>query len=98
ALAVYRRFGESFAGRLNGDFALVVWDETARQLVLARDVMGIRPLYCWTSDNTFIAASQIKSLLAHPGVPRAPDEDGLADAVLFGNPNELRLTCFKDVS
>ena len=93
----YRRFGETFATYLNGDFALALWDASKHQLVLARDLIGVRPLDHWTSGTTFIAASEIKAILAHPDVDPRPDDDGLADAVLGGNPNDNRLTCFRDV-
>ena len=93
----YRAFGDPFVTRLNGDFAFALWDDSKQQLVLARDLIGVRPLYYWTSGRTFIAASEIKALLAHPDVDPRPDEEGLADALLGGNPNEVRLTCFRDV-
>jgi asparagine synthase (glutamine-hydrolysing) len=96
-LACYRRFGEGFATCLNGDFAFALWDDTKRQLVLARDLIGVRPLYSWTSDTTCVAASEIKAILAHPDVEARPDDSGLADALLGGNPNDVRLTCFRGV-
>ncbi|MBL0141399.1 MAG: hypothetical protein IPP91_04890 [Betaproteobacteria bacterium] len=97
ALACYRRYGEGFAAQLNGDFALALFDTDARRLVLARDVMGMRPLYYGSSRDTFIAASEIKAILAHPDVEAQPDDDALADALVGGNPNELRITLFRDV-
>jgi asparagine synthase (glutamine-hydrolysing) len=93
----YRAFGDAFVARLNGDFAFSLWDDSKQQLVLARDLIGVRPLYYWTSGRTFIAASEIKAILAHPDVDPRPDDEGLADALLGGNPNDLRLTCFRDV-
>ena len=96
-LGCYRRFGDSFATHLNGDFAIALFDGERRQLLLARDVMGIRPLYYWTSSTTVIAASEIKAILAHPQVETRPDDTALADLLVGGDPNELRLTCFRDV-
>jgi asparagine synthase (glutamine-hydrolysing) len=95
--ACYRRFGETFVSRLNGDFSFALWDESKLQLVLARDLIGVRPLYYWSSDKMFIAASEIKSILAHPEVSIEPDEEGLADALLGGNPHDVRRTCFRNV-
>jgi asparagine synthase (glutamine-hydrolysing) len=96
-LACYRRFGETFAKHLNGDYALTLWDEPQGRLLLARDVIGIRPLYYWSSGDTAIAASEIKAILAHPRVEARPDDDALADFLIGGDPNEVRLTCFRDI-
>jgi asparagine synthase (glutamine-hydrolysing) len=96
-MACYRRYGEQFAEKLNGDFALALFDRDKQQMLLARDVMGVRPLYYWVSGDTFIAASEIKAILAHPGIEPQPDEDALADRLVGGDPNELRLTLFRGV-
>jgi len=97
ALACYRRFGDPFAAKLNGDFALALFDAHRQQMVLARDVMGVRPLYYWLSGDHLVAASEIKALLAHPAVDAQPDENALADRLVGGDPNELRLTQFLGV-
>ena len=97
AFECYRAFGDAFVTRLNGDFAFALWDDSTQQLLLARDLIGVRPLYYWTSGSTFIAASEIKAILAHPDVAARPDDEGLADALLGGNPHDLRRTCFRGV-
>jgi asparagine synthase (glutamine-hydrolysing) len=96
-LACYRRFGDLFASRLNGDYALSLVDSDREKVVLARDVMGVRPLYYWASHHALIAASEIKAILAHPQLEAAPDDDALADRLLGGDPNELRLTLYRRV-
>ena len=73
-LAAYVRFGRALPERLLGDFALALFDPARQELLLARDPMGIRPLYYWRSPGTFLFASTIKSLLAHPLVPSRPDD------------------------
>lgn len=83
ALAAYRSFGEDFPGRLNGDFALGLYDPHHRHLLLARDAVGVRPLYYHRTRELFLFASDIKTLLSHPGVESRPDDDTLAD-FLFG--------------
>jgi len=97
ALAAYLHFGESFPRELKGDFAIALFDGTQQKLVLARDVMGIRPLHYCKTGNTFLAASEIKAILAYPGFDARPDDDGLADLLLEGDWYERRITCFKDV-
>ena len=77
-LAAYEAYGENFPERLNGDFALAVFDPKRQQLLLARDSIGVRPLYYYQTGQTFLFASEIKALLAHPQRPQKPNDDLLA--------------------
>ncbi|HEV8384076.1 MAG TPA: asparagine synthetase B, partial [Candidatus Acidoferrales bacterium] len=77
-LAAYRQYGEKFVEHLNGDFALAVFDIRRRTLFLARDYLGIRPLYYARAGDTFLFASEIKAILAYPDFPRVPNEEALA--------------------
>lgn len=77
-MAAYRRHGTSFVARLKGDFALGLFDIQRRQLIIGRDVIGIKPLYYSRFGNTFLFASEIKAILAHPQVSAKPDEAKLA--------------------
>ena len=72
-LAAYDRWGVDCLRRLNGMFALALYDPTRRTLLLARDRFGEKPLYYHrAADGTFLFASEIKALLVYPGVaPRA---------------------------
>ncbi|MBE7415677.1 MAG: asparagine synthase (glutamine-hydrolyzing) [Deltaproteobacteria bacterium] len=75
----YEEYGADFATRLNGMFAIAVWDRRKRELVLVRDRLGIKPVYYYM-DGGFIAfASEIKSLLEDPGVPREVDIQALSN-------------------
>jgi asparagine synthase (glutamine-hydrolysing) len=70
--------GEAGLGALNGMFAFAVWDEARRRLVLARDRAGIKPLYYAELPGGGLAfASELASLMQHPGVSREPSQDGL---------------------
>jgi asparagine synthase (glutamine-hydrolysing) len=66
-LRAYEKWGPEFVDRLNGMFALAIWDRRSRTLLLARDRYGIKPLYTTTAGATFLFASEIKSFLEHPG-------------------------------
>src|SRR5262249_18316560 len=98
-LAAYIAFGERFAERLNGDFALGLFDPRRQQLWLARDAVGIRTLYYYRSGATFLFASEIKALLAHPGVSTRPNDDVLADYIFQGlpGPDERGETFFEGI-
>ena len=82
-LAAHRQWGPGFLQRLEGDFALVLFDPRDRSLCLARDAVGCRPLYYWSDRRTLVVASEIKAILAHPDVSARPNEDLLADALLL---------------
>ena len=73
------------ARRLDGMFAFATWDERRRRLLLGRDRLGKKPLYyAMTSDGQLVFASEIKALLAHPGVPREFDPSVLPSYLLYG--------------
>ncbi|MBW8868344.1 MAG: asparagine synthetase B, partial [Acidobacteria bacterium] len=67
-LAAYRRWGSECFSRLQGDFAIAVFDGPRQQLTLARDPIGCRPLYYWTNGRTCVFAPEIKAILIHPEV------------------------------
>jgi len=82
-LMAYRRWGRKAMAHLVGDFAIAIYVAKEQRLVLARDVVGCRPLYYWRNDRRFIFASEVKALLAHPDVQAAPNLDLLADTLLL---------------
>lgn len=69
-LHLYEEEGEDFAKRLNGQFAIALYDANRRQLLLARDPIGICPLFYTVHDGRVLFASEIKAILEYPGVPR----------------------------
>src|SRR5262249_28206626 len=73
----YEVFGDAFVTHLNGMFALALWDNRRRRLVLARDRVGIKPLYYAQHDGMFLFASEPKALLAYPGFPNRLDHVSL---------------------
>ena len=77
----YEQFGLQFVEHLTGMFALAIWDAPRRRLVLARDRLGIKPLYYSTDGGRLRFASEIKALLADPLQPRAVNSQGLFDLV-----------------
>jgi asparagine synthase (glutamine-hydrolysing) len=65
---LYEEMGEKCLEQLRGMFAFAIWDSRNKTLFLARDRVGIKPLYYWLSDRSLIFASEIKALLADPEV------------------------------
>src|SRR3954452_5436717 len=72
------------ARKLDGMFAFAVWDRHRRRLLLGRDRVGKKPLYYWRSASTFVFASEIKGVLAHPAVRRELDERAISAYLTFG--------------
>ena len=70
--------------RLNGMFAMAVWDRTERALYLCRDRLGEKPLYYGWLDKTFVFGSELKSMTAHPEFRAGIDLDALAGYLQFG--------------
>lgn len=84
-LALYRRDGRAMLSRLRGMFALALWDERKRGLLLARDHFGIKPLYLADMGHTLRVASQVKALLAGGAIDTTPDPAGHAGFFLWGH-------------
>ncbi|MEV0980901.1 asparagine synthase-related protein [Streptomyces sp. NPDC049915] len=77
----YREWGADFLPRLNGAWAVAIWDGRTEEMVLARDHLGGQPLY-WTRTSTgMVFGSERKVLLAHPEVDPVVDAAGLREAV-----------------
>ncbi len=76
-LHLYESVGPQCLELLNGQFALAIWDQRRRELFLARDRMGIRPLFYYADSNRFVFASEIKALLTDPRIARRIDPRAL---------------------
>lgn len=75
-LYAYIVYGPAFVNRLNGFFAFCIFDEAENSLFLARDRMGIKPLYYYHDNDVFLFASEMKALVAM-GIPREPDTESI---------------------
>ena len=95
-LHLYARHGAAMVHRLRGMFAFAIWDEDRRELFLARDPYGIKPLYTANDGWTFRFASQVKALLAGSRVSRDPEPAGIAGFHLFGSVPEP-FTLYRDI-
>jgi len=82
-LFLYQAYGPACVRRLNGMFAFAIWDENRKELFLARDHFGIKPLYYFHQDDRFAFASEIKALLELPEVPREVNLKALNQYLTF---------------
>jgi asparagine synthase (glutamine-hydrolysing) len=84
-LNAYIAWGERCVEKFNGMFAFALWDRLKKELFLARDRYGIKPLYYVFNNNSFLFASEQKALLALPGVRREVDHEALLEYFTFQN-------------
>ncbi len=80
---LFEEYGVKCLDYLNGMFAFAVWDEREQSLFLARDRIGIKPLYYYQDDRVLVFASEIKSLMVHPQVKIALNYEGLMYYLTF---------------
>lgn len=86
-LAAIDQWGDAALQRFNGMWSLVILDPGRRELFIARDRFGVKPLYLWRQGGALLLASEIKALLAHPLVQTRPDE-AACQAFLRHGPDE----------
>ena len=83
-LHAYAQWQEKCLDRFNGIFAFAVWEEKAKRLFLARDRMGVKPLFYKQHQGGLIFASEIKTILTYPTVRAELDQQGAAEVLLLG--------------
>ena len=96
-LHAYIQWGAECLQIFNGIFAFAVWETKKKRLFLARDRMGVKPLFYTEKDNSFLFASEIKTLLAHPSVDAQIDSEGVAELLLLGPGRTPGCGVFKNI-
>lgn len=94
-LAAYAQWGKHCFARLRGMFAIAIWDDRTHALVLARDPMGIKPLYVSANDSEVRFASQVKTLVAG-GAGRETSNAGIVGFLMLGSFPEPH-TSYRDI-
>jgi asparagine synthase (glutamine-hydrolysing) len=84
-LRAYVRWGPSFLHKLRGMFAFAIYDPRIHKLLLARDQLGIKPLYLVDGKGFFAFASEVRALLKVPGMQRSLDPQGLKSFLAYGS-------------
>jgi asparagine synthase (glutamine-hydrolysing) len=95
-LAAYKQWGENCLKRLRGMFAIAIWDEGKKALFLARDRMGIKPLYYYLGHKTFVFASEVRAILAS-SLLHTEIEQSVLDAFLTLGYTPCPKTMFKGI-
>ncbi|MDY6874849.1 MAG: asparagine synthase (glutamine-hydrolyzing) [Chloroflexota bacterium] len=93
---LYEEYGPRCLEHLNGQFAIALWDKRSGELLLARDRVGIRPLFYTMADGALIFGSEIKAILLAPHVEARIDPLSLAQVFTFWAPLTPR-TIFRDI-
>lgn len=96
-LHAYAEYGDDCVGRFNGIFAFAVWERRRRRLFLARDRIGVKPLFYMRHREGFLFASEIKTILAYPAVKPQLEEHGAAQLIMLGPGRIPGSGVFKDI-
>ncbi|MCB0762294.1 MAG: asparagine synthase (glutamine-hydrolyzing), partial [Flavobacteriales bacterium] len=95
-MAAYLKWGISFLHKVNGMFALAIWDTRSGELLIARDRIGIKPLYIARQGQQVLFSSEVRALLNSGLIDKKLDHDGLIDYLRYGTVHAPR-TMVKDV-
>ncbi len=96
-LLAYIEWGPSCVEYLNGIFAFAIWDEKKQRVFLARDRMGVKPLFIARAGHALVFASEIKALLAHPDINPVLDEGGLLELFALAPARTAGKTLFSGI-
>ena len=93
----YLLHGIEYIKKLNGVFSFAIWDEALQRLFLVRDRAGVKPLFYKIHDNMLLFSSELKGILAFPGVEALVDKEGLCEIFGLGPAKTYGKGVFKDV-
>lgn len=85
-LHLFEDYGPECLKFLNGQFAIAIWNERTKTLFLARDRVGIRPVYYTVQSDQLVFGSEVKAILAHPNIQAEMDPDALAEVFTYWSP------------
>lgn len=96
-LAAYAEWGEACVDHLIGDFAFAIWDESKQRLLLARDQMGVKPMYYAVAGNVVVFSNSLDCMLLHPAVTDRLNDRAVGDFLLFEFNQDSSTTFYADI-
>ena len=96
-LKSYIHFGNEVVNHLNGIFAFAIWNEHKKELFLARDHFGVKPLFYTIQNDTLIFASEIKAIFEYPNIEKILDNQGICELFGIGPAHTAGTTVFKNI-
>ncbi len=96
-LTAYIEWGAKCLPRLNGIFAFAIWSEADQQLFMARDRLGVKPLFYSQQSSAFLFGSEIKAILVNPLTKRELDAQGMAELLMVGPARTPGTAVFKGI-
>lgn len=94
----FAAWGEDALSRLRGMYAIAAWDRRERRLVLARDPLGVKPLYWWCDGRELVFGSDVRPVVGHPAVGASPDWQGISAYLTTLASTRGQRTLFEGVS
>lgn len=90
-------YGKNVVHHLNGIFSFAIWNTKTEELFIARDHLGVKPLFYTQFNNSFIFASELKSIFEYPGVQKILDKQGISELFGIGPAHTPGTTVYKDI-
>lgn len=97
-LTSYIEWGEGCVEHFNGIYAFGIWDESNKKLFMARDPLGVKPLFYSNKKDSLMFASEIKALLAHPEISPYVNRAGITELFALGPARALGSAIYKDIN
>ena len=96
-LKSYIHYGSDVVNHLNGIYAFAIWNSRKKELFLARDHFGVKPLFYTIKNDTLIFSSEIKALFKYPGVEKVLDNQGICELFGIGPAHTPGTTIFRNI-
>ena len=93
----YIHYGNDIVNHLNGIFAFAIWNTKEKELFMARDHFGVKPLFYSLFNDTLIVGSEIKTLFEYPGIEKILDNQGISELLGIGPSHTPGTTIFKNI-